>query len=92
MSATLPPEDRPAIQAGLSIRYLRDEAVLLLPDREEACALNPQAATVLQLCDGTRTVSEIIAELQSRYLGDQQTMRRDILDCLQRLRELQILK
>lgn len=92
MSATLPPEDRPAVRAGLSVRYLHDEAVLLLSDREEACALNPQAATVLQLCDGTKTVSEIIAELQSRYLGDQQTMRRDILDCLQRLCELKILE
>jgi pyrroloquinoline quinone biosynthesis protein D len=39
--------------------------VLLTP--ETVTLLNGTGAAILELCDGERTVAEILAELQSRY-------------------------
>jgi len=41
--------------------------VLLFP--EGALALNPSAAAVLELCDGTRCVADVVGELQGRFPG-----------------------
>lgn len=84
-------EDHPVIRPDLTLRFIHDEAVLLLPEREEACVLNHQAAAILQLCDGTRTVGDVIAELRTRFSGDEQQMAADIHACLTRLRELRVL-
>jgi pyrroloquinoline quinone biosynthesis protein D len=43
----------------------RGQHVLLSP--EAVAVLNGTAADVLRLCDGTRTVAEIVAQLRSRY-------------------------
>ncbi|MEV0374892.1 pyrroloquinoline quinone biosynthesis peptide chaperone PqqD [Streptomyces sp. NPDC050636] len=39
--------------------------LLIVPER--VVVLNRQAGAVLRLCDGTRSVAEIVAELASRY-------------------------
>lgn len=91
MSSTQQPDQRPCISVGLSIRRLKDEAVLLLPDRDEACVLNTQAVAILDLCDGTRTTPELIVELQARFQGDGATIHAETLACLKRLRDLKIL-
>ncbi|HEY0812014.1 MAG TPA: pyrroloquinoline quinone biosynthesis peptide chaperone PqqD [Pseudonocardia sp.] len=49
----------------LSFDPTRDRHVLLCP--ETIVALNTTSAAILQLCDGRRTVAEIVAELQERY-------------------------
>jgi pyrroloquinoline quinone biosynthesis protein D len=43
----------------------RERHVLLTP--EAVTVLNGTGAAVLNLCDGTRTVAEIVAELHARY-------------------------
>jgi coenzyme PQQ biosynthesis protein PqqD len=43
----------------------RGQALLLYP--EGALALNPTAHAVLELCDGRRTVAQIVAELAGRF-------------------------
>ncbi len=43
----------------------RDRYVLLSP--ETVAVLNGTSADILRLCDGRRTVAEIIAELRRRY-------------------------
>jgi pyrroloquinoline quinone biosynthesis protein D len=52
-------------------RMKRDEVrgidVLLLP--ESVIELNAQGAEVLRLCDGTRTLEEIVQEVSERYAG-----------------------
>ena len=51
------------------VRLVYDEArqryVLLTP--ETVTLLNGTGAAILQLCDGERTVAEILAELHGRY-------------------------
>lgn len=58
---------RPRLAKGVRIRYddARGEHVLLSP--EAVLVLNPTSAEIVQLCDGRRTVAEILEELQSQY-------------------------
>ena len=60
---------RPRLALGVRLRFdsVRDQHVLLYP--EGALALNPTAAEVLELCDGERTLVEIVGVLSARYDG-----------------------
>jgi pyrroloquinoline quinone biosynthesis protein D len=59
----------PRLATGARLRYdeVREEHLLLVP--EGAVRLNPSAAQVLELCDGLRTVDEIVDVLSARYDG-----------------------
>jgi pyrroloquinoline quinone biosynthesis protein D len=46
---------------------VREEHVLLVP--EGVVRLNPTAAEVLELCDGERSLDDIVGELSARYDG-----------------------
>lgn len=58
---------RPRLAKGVRIRFddARGEYVLLSP--EAVLVLNPTSAEIVQLCDGRRTVAEILDELQNQY-------------------------
>ena len=60
---------RPRLVTGARLRYdeVREEHVLLVP--EGVVRLNPTAAAVLELCDGERSLEEIINSLSARYDG-----------------------
>jgi len=60
---------RPRLVTGARLRYdeVREEHVLLVP--EGVVRLNPTAAEVLELCDGERTLDEIVGALSARYDG-----------------------
>jgi pyrroloquinoline quinone biosynthesis protein D len=57
----------PRLGRGVRMRYdkARDRHVLLLP--ETVVVLNDTGTAILELCDGTRTVAEIVAALRERY-------------------------
>jgi len=59
----------PRLITGARLRYdeVREEHLLLVP--EGAVRLNPSAAEVLELCDGERSVEEIVGVLSARYDG-----------------------
>ena len=65
---------RPRLATGARLSYddVRAEHVLLVP--EGVVRLNPSAAEILALCDGDRSVDEIVGALAARYrasdLGD----------------------
>ena len=48
-------------------------------------AMNEQAHRVWELCDGTRTVAEIIGLLRGEYDTSDQPVMRDVLDLLREL-------
>ena len=60
---------RPRLVTGARLRYddVREEHVLLIP--EGVVRLNPTAAEVLELCDGQRSLEEIVGALSARYDG-----------------------
>ena len=69
---------RPRLVTGARLRYdeVREEHVLLIP--EGAVRLNPSAAEVLGLCDGERSLDDIVGALSARYEGAD--VRDDILE------------
>jgi pyrroloquinoline quinone biosynthesis protein D len=64
----------PRLATGARLQYdeVRAEHVLLVP--EGAVRLNATAAEVLELCDGERSIDDIVGALAARYndtdLGD----------------------
>ena len=72
MRSTVPAQtasgaDRPRLARHVRLRFdpARGRHVLLTP--ELVTVLNGTGAAVLGLCDGTRSVTEIVAELHGRY-------------------------
>ena len=59
--------DRPRLAPHVRLTYdrARQRHVLLTP--ETVTLLNGTGAAILELCDGERTVTEILAELGGRY-------------------------
>jgi pyrroloquinoline quinone biosynthesis protein D len=72
---------RPSLVTGARLRYdeVREEHVLLIP--EGAVRLNPTAAEVLELCDGERSLDEIVGALSARYDGAD--VRDDVLELVE---------
>jgi pyrroloquinoline quinone biosynthesis protein D len=60
---------RPRLVTGARLLHdgVRGEHVLLVP--EGVVRLNPTAAEVLELCDGERSLDEIVRALSARYEG-----------------------
>jgi pyrroloquinoline quinone biosynthesis protein D len=60
---------RPRLVTGARLRYdeVRQEHLLLIP--EGAVRLNPTAAEVLELCDGERSLDDIVGAVSARYEG-----------------------
>ena len=67
MSIAVLSTNRPhlARQARLEWDPVREQHVLLAP--EGVLVLNQTGATILGLCDGERTVAEIVEELRGQY-------------------------
>jgi coenzyme PQQ biosynthesis protein PqqD len=59
----------PRLVTGARLRYdeVREEHLLLVP--EGAVRLNPTAVEVLELCDGERSLDDIVGVLTERYAG-----------------------
>jgi pyrroloquinoline quinone biosynthesis protein D len=60
---------RPRLVTGARLQYdeVRQEHQLLIP--EGVVRLNPTAAEVLELCDGERSLDDIVGALSERYEG-----------------------
>ena len=60
---------RPRLATGARLQYdeVREEHLLLIP--EGVVRLNASAAEVLELCDGERSLDEVVGALSARYEG-----------------------
>lgn len=56
---------------------------LLYP--EGVLLLNPSAAAILELCDGARTMDDIVSVLATRFNSPETSIRPDVAQCLQEL-------
>ena len=76
---------RPRLVTGARLVYddVREGHVLLIP--EGAVRLNRTAAEVLELCDGERSLDEIVGALSARYEGFD--LRDDVRELLGRMTE-----
>jgi pyrroloquinoline quinone biosynthesis protein D len=59
----------PRLVTGARLQFddVREEHLLLVP--EGVVRLNPTAAEVLELCDGERSLDDIVGALEARYNG-----------------------
>jgi pyrroloquinoline quinone biosynthesis protein D len=60
--------ERPRMRSPGRMKYdkVRQMELLLLPER--VVELNEAAGAILRLCDGQRTIAQIIEELESTYI------------------------
>ena len=70
--------NRPRLAEGARLQYddVREEHLLLVP--EGAVRLNETAAHVLELCDGERSLDDIVGALSARY--DSNDVRDDVVE------------
>jgi pyrroloquinoline quinone biosynthesis protein D len=73
--------------ARLDFDPVRQRHVLLYP--EGAVLLNDSGAAILQLCDGSRTVKEIVAVLTDRYQADVST---DVIEYLAQMADRELVR
>jgi pyrroloquinoline quinone biosynthesis protein D len=64
---TLSPDDRPSLGRGFRLQWepAQKAHVLLYP--EGMVKLNGSAGEILKRCDGTRSVGEIVSDLESTF-------------------------
>ena len=74
---------RPRLPAKARLKWdaVREKHLLLFP--EGLLVLNPTAHAVLALCDGQRTIADIIQTLAAQYAND--SLAGDVRDLLQTL-------
>jgi len=80
-------ESRPRLAPGCRLNEKsQPQRVLLMPER--ALRLHGPSLEIVERCDGTRTVREIISDLQKTYSKAQpEKVASDILEYLGRLRD-----
>lgn len=77
---------KPRRAAGYQIETVDEELLLYDPEHGRILALNATGALVWQLCDGARTVGEIVGLLQEGY-PDAAGIPDDVEELLGKLRE-----
>jgi len=78
-------ESVPALSRGAKLRFdeTRSRWVLLVPER--VLAPDDIAVEILQLCDGERSVSDIVDLLAEKYVAPRQEIGADVVAMLQDL-------
>ena len=88
-SSILTSESRPKLWrlARLDFDPVRQRPVLLYP--EGAVLLNDSGAAILELCNGTRSVTDIVTILNERYHADVEA---DVTEYLGRMAERELIR
>lgn len=59
-----------------------NEVLLYQPTSQRAVHLDPIAALIWKLCDGTRSADEVATELTEQYPESAEAVRSDVMDAL----------
>ncbi|HEY7155862.1 MAG TPA: pyrroloquinoline quinone biosynthesis peptide chaperone PqqD, partial [Gemmataceae bacterium] len=88
----LGPQIRPCLarKARVGKDHVSGAPLLLYP--EGVLWLNATAAAIIGLCDGRRTLAEVVAELGRRYGVAQEVLRGEVDEFLGRLRQCGLLR
>jgi pyrroloquinoline quinone biosynthesis protein D len=81
--STLPNTGKPRLAAKARLKWdeVRQQPLLLFP--EGVLMLNPTAHEVVALCDGQRTIGQIVADLRKKF--DNEAVDADVRELLARL-------
>ena len=80
MSARLDPQSRPCIAPGHRLQWEEAQGAYVLLFPEGMVKLNESAGRILERCDGTRSVADIVVELRGQFPGAD--LERDVLEFL----------
>ena len=86
MEATAVPRRRD----GLESSSLGGRLILYDPASGALHTLNRSAAEIFELCDGSRSVGQVLATLCGRYGVPEEEIGGDVIACLQELREKEL--
>jgi pyrroloquinoline quinone biosynthesis protein D len=76
---------RLAARARLKFDPIAKQEMLLFP--EAALALNDTGAAIVRLCDGARSISEIVDQLSNQFHGtDRDALTREVIEFLDTIR------
>ena len=81
----------PKPAADIEAEVVEGEVLLYHPQQTRAIYLNPTAAVVWALCDGTRSVRDIIELVEECYPRSGQRVADDILVTISQLRENEVI-
>ena len=83
---------RPRLPRGVRLREdkVRDRWVLLAPER--VVKVNPIAVEILKLCDGARSLGDIVADLARRFNADAERVGTDVRALLASLSDKRMLE
>lgn len=83
----LTPADIPRLAAKVRLRFDRHSGQHLLLYPERGMQLDARAAEILQLCDGSRSIAQVAAELAQRHHHAARGVESDVLAFLQQLQD-----
>lgn len=80
-------DSRPALARGVRLRTdpVTGEPILLFP--EGVLPLDDTTHDILSRCSGQSTIESIVLSLAEEYEADPGTVRRDVCECLEQLRQ-----
>jgi hypothetical protein len=84
-------DERPEPVEGLDVHEVDDGLVVYHADTDRVHYLNPTAAVVLTLADGTRTGEELAAMVQAAWELDTPPLA-DVRECVEQLRTEGVLR
>lgn len=87
IDTNVPPSARPRLARGARLQADRvtGGSVLLFP--EGMLQLNPTGAAILNLCDGQRSLEDVVASLAAQFNATPDVLRADVAEYLQRLQQ-----
>jgi pyrroloquinoline quinone biosynthesis protein D len=86
-----PLDARPRRQESVLAQEAQGQTVLLRLDDGGYYALDEVGAAVWELCDGTRSVADIVAALGEQFDAPEMTIRADVLEFVEELRDERLL-
>jgi pyrroloquinoline quinone biosynthesis protein D len=91
MRADDPWRPRLAERARLKFDPVGNQEMILFP--EAALALNETGAAIVRLCDGARSIDEIVDQLSKKYgNADRDALTREVMDFLDAIRARGLLR
>jgi hypothetical protein len=69
---------RPRRRKGVREGRVLDRVTLQIPSRSDSLALNPSAAAIWDLCDGRRSLDDIVRELHLRFGASPEALRNHV--------------
>jgi pyrroloquinoline quinone biosynthesis protein D len=73
------PNDRPVLRPTVDFRILDDlSGIAVDSESEQAHALNPVGVAILERCDGTLTVGEIVVEVSDIFDAPREQIAADV--------------